>query len=102
MTIKRNINGVKVEIELTPEELYQIYTEEQRQWDISDVKMAFDGMDAAEIADAYDMPWTEIEPLIPEMARRYRKYMDNDESWGHNRDEAIAYVLADHRMEMGI
>ena len=101
MTIKRNILGTEVEIELTAQEIYDVFVSEQHQFDISDIKMMFEGLDAAEIAESYDMPWTEIEPLIPEMARRYRKYIDNySEDWIYQRDEAIADVLNEHRKEM--
>ena len=101
MTIKRNILGTEVEIELTAQEMYDVFAEEQRLFDISDIKMTFEGLDAAEIAESYDMSWTEIEPLIPEMARRYRKYMnDYSEDWIYQRDEAIADVLSEHRKEM--
>ena len=103
MTIKRNILGTEVEIELTAQEMYDVFTEEQHKFDISDVKLAFEGLDAAEIAEDYDVAWTEIEPLIPEMARRYRKYMnDYSEDWIYQRDEAIFDVLGEYRKEMEI
>lgn len=98
MKIKRFVNGTEVEIELTAQEMYDVFTEEQRLFDIGDIKMTFECLDAAEIAESYDMPWTEIEPLIPEMARRYRKYMnDYSEDWIYQRDEAITNVLSEHR-----
>ena len=98
MTIKRNINGTEMEFELTAMELMEAYREEQHKCDISDIEFVFEGMDAMEIAETYDMPWTEIEPLIPEIAYRYRKYMDNySEDWVYQRDEAIADVLNEHR-----
>ena len=101
MTIKRNINGVEVEITLTQQELWEAFKEEQSNCDVSDISMMFEDVDAMEIAETYDMPWSEIEPLIPEMARRYRKYMDNySEDWIYQRDEAIADVLNEHRKEM--
>lgn len=100
MTIKRNINGIKVEITLTQQELWDAFKEEQSNCDVSDISMMFDDVDATEIAETYDMPWSEIEPLIPEMARRYRKYMDNSEDWIYQRDEAIADVLNERRKEM--
>ena len=103
MTIKRNINGVEVEITLTQQELWDAFKEEQNKCDVSDISMIFEDVDATEIAETYDMPWTEIELLIPEIARRYRKYMDNySEDWIYQRDEAIADVLNEHRKEMGI
>lgn len=101
MTIKRNINGMEVEIELTQQELADAFNEEQNKSDISEISFVFEGMDAAEIADTYDTAWTEIESLIPEMARRYRKYMDNySEDWMYQRDEAIADVLSEYRKEV--
>lgn len=103
MTIKRNISGVEVEITLTQQELWDAFKEEQSNCDVSDISMVFEDVDATEIAETYDMPWSEIEPLIPEIARRYRKYMDNySEDWIYQRDEAIADVLNEHRKEMGI
>ena len=101
MTIKRNINDMEVEIELTQQELADAFKEEQNKSDISEISFVFEGMDAAEIADTYDTAWTEIESLIPEMARRYRKYMDKySEDWMYQRDEAIADVLSEHRKEV--
>ena len=99
MTIKRVVNGTEMEFELTSLEMWEAYNEQEHEYDIDDIKDRFDGIgSAADIAEVYDMPWTEIEPLIPEMAYRYRRYMEKySDDWVYQRDEAIADVLSEHR-----
>lgn len=101
MKIKRTINGIEMEFELTTNEMRDAYHEQQHKYDVEDVECVFYGMDVAEISDIYDTSWANIEPLIPEMARRYREYMDEySDDWIYKINEAIADVLAEHREEM--
>ena len=97
MTIKRIINGMEVEIELTDRELWEAYKEEQHKCDLSDIENAFEDLTDDELIEDYGMTLAELEKLKEAMAYRYRKYRDNyDESWIDVRDEAIRYVLMEN------
>lgn len=100
MTIKRNINGTEVEIELTPMELAQAYMEEQHNYDVEDIRNVFDGYEAdfgedvdAELVEYYGKTLAELEALVEDMAKAYRRALDNSEEWAYCRDAAIEWVL---------
>lgn len=93
MKIKRVVNGTEMEFELTYSEMWDAYMEEQHNCDREDVLTAFDYMDEEDMIATYGVTMGEIEPLVDAMAYRYRKYMEMDDSWGYNREEAIRYIL---------
>ena len=97
MTIKRVINGVETEIELTDRELWRAFEEEQHKCDLSDIDSAFEDLTDDELIEDYGKARGELEELMEAMAYRYRKYRDNyDESWIGDRDEAIHNVLMEN------
>ena len=97
MTIMRVINGVEMEFELTANELWEAFEEEQHKCDLSDIENAFEDLTDDELIEDYGKTLAELEELKEAMACRYRKYRDNyDESWINDRDEAIRYVLMEN------
>lgn len=91
MTIKRNVNGVEMEFELTRAERWDVYEEAQHEFDKSDIDAVFD-------REEYGVSESEADDLIDEMAWRMRKYIDKyDCHWDYARDEAIQDVLREHR-----
>lgn len=93
MTIKRVVNGTEMEFELTSMELYAAYLEKEHLSDKDEIFFAFDGMDDDEMMESYGVTMEDVIPLVNEMAYRFRKYMNEDESWSYNREEAIHYIL---------
>ena len=93
MKIKRIVNGTEMEFELTYHEMWDAYMEEQYNCCREDVLMAFEDMTDDDLMETYGATMEEIKPLVDAMAHRYRKYMDNDDSWSYNREEAIRYIL---------
>lgn len=90
MTIKRNVNGIEMEFELTRAERWDAYEEAQHEFDKSDIDAVFD-------REEYGVSESEANDLIDEMAYRMRRYMDKyDCEFGYARDEAIQDVLREH------
>lgn len=85
MTIKRTINGVEMEFELTERELYDAFFEKQHYFDVEDVKCGCE-----ETGHELD------EDQIDEAAHLARKWMDNNDVISDCRwnciDEAIEEV----------
>lgn len=90
MTIKRNVNGVEMEFELTRAERWDAYEEAQHEFDKSDIDAVFD-------REEYGINESEADDLINEMAYRMRRYMDKYNcDFGCARDEAIRDVVREH------
>lgn len=105
MKIERNVNGRLVEFELTPEELYDAYKEQQHILDVRDIVDKFEGeMDPSEVEDEYGVPAEAIlnnESLLEEMARESRHNQEaHGMEWQFARDDAIRDVLDQHRDEL--
>lgn len=93
MKIKRMLNGVEHEFELTTEELSEAYTQVQHQFDCDDVANVLASM----IADGYvdiSVEQSELYALVPKMAAKFRRDMDKycDEWWNFAK-EAVTEVL---------
>ena len=94
MTIKRTVNGVEMEFELTDMELFEVYKEYEHGCDRSDIISAFEGVgDDNLLMEVYGHTMEELMPMVEEMANRYRKCRDNSEDWVDDRDYAIRRVL---------
>lgn len=97
-TIERTINGKRVTIELTPEELTRAYFDQKDMFDRLDVSDYFNELSDRECLSAFGAERKEIIPLIPEIAQIVRKQMDN---WGAEFCAAVEYaipeVLKNHR-----
>lgn len=89
MTIRREIDGKEVQIELSARELSEAYLEQEHEYDIEDVQNRFDDMEDEEFAE-HGMTREEAESHISEIAYNKRRNMDKYEmSWEYALDEAI-------------
>lgn len=95
MTITRTINGEKFTFKLTYAELRAAYKEEQMNCDEADVRDAFDDWYSdEEIVDLYGVTKAQLMSILPDIAIRFRKYMENDDTWCYARAEAIRDTVA--------
>ena len=95
MTITRTINGEEFTFELTYAELRAAFEEEQMNCDEADVRDAFDDWyPDEEIVELYGVTKAQLESIVPDIARRFRRYMENDDSWCFARTEAIRDEVA--------
>lgn len=95
MTITRTVDGNELTFELTDHELCTAFFEQQRQFDEEDILWGIDGMDDEEIEDIYGVTRQQFMNALPDMACRYRKYLDNDDSWSDTRGYAIYDAIRD-------
>lgn len=94
MKIKRTILGEEEEFELTPDELYMAYREQEHKFDLSDVEDVFNGFDDDELVDMYGRTRDEIKERYEDIAYEMRRNIDKYEmSWQYARDAAIAEIL---------
>lgn len=94
MTIKREINGQTVEIELTSHETYEAYLEKQNEFDKQDIEDVFYGFDDEELEDMYGLTREQLIEKTPELAAEMRRNIDKyDMTWQEARDAAIAEKL---------
>ena len=93
LTIK--INNKPVEIELTDEQMYEVFCEQRRLFDIEDVKSRFDEIPDEELMYAYGHTYAELEPLFEDMSVQYRRNIQKyDLSPDYALSDAINSVLA--------
>jgi len=89
MTIKRVINGAEIEIELTKEEVFDAYCEQEHKWDIRSCNEYYDCM-------YWDEDWYNDknirENIIEEAAMNLRRNIDKYEM---SFDYAIAEAFTD-------
>ena len=98
MTIKRNVNGVKMEFELTDCELFNAYMAQQHKFDLEDISNYFFGVEDADLLEDYGFIRAELETMYEDMACRMRRYMDKyDCTWDYSRDTAIQEILDEHK-----
>lgn len=100
MKITRNVNGKAVEFELTRDELYSAYEEQEHIFDKADVEDVFDSMLDEEVIENYGISKSIAEGLLDEMAYRMRHYIDkHDMSLESARDEAITDIINEQEGE---
>lgn len=96
MKIKREINGVVHEFELTNDEMYAARKEVQDELAKEDIVSRLSTMDDF-IRNYYgDRTEQEINELIPEMVDEYQDRMIYNEGWADVADAAIEKVLEDN------
>lgn len=100
MKIVREFNGIKVEIELTSEEMFNAYLEKEHQFDVQDIEDELEYLESEDALVVYGLPLATVWFLKDRIAYRYRKYMENYGDWNDQRDEAIADVLREYKEEM--
>ena len=94
MKIKRNILGKEEEFELTPDELYAAYREQEFKFDKSTIEDYFFAFDDKEIEDEYGMTRKKLEEKFDDMAYEMRRNIDKyGMEWSYARDAAIAEIL---------
>lgn len=100
MEIYRNINGVMVGFELTPNELYQAYAEQENIYDAQDIENKVVEMTDEEIVAAYGVTRQVWEELVPAMAYEKRRLMDKyGMDWETACDDAIAAIVGEYLEE---
>ena len=99
MKIKRKIDGKEFEFELTNDELWNAYEEQQHKYDLDDVDTQFCFYTDEELMNTYHKTREEIKKLYPDIAYEMRRLMDKyDVDMEYARDEAIDYVLLRDRV----
>lgn len=94
MKIKRTILGKEEEFELTPDELYAAYREQEFKFDRNDIEDYFAAFDDVEIEEMYSMTRKKLEEKFDDMACEMRRNIDKyDMQWQYARDAAIAEIL---------
>lgn len=94
MKIKRLVNGKEQEFELTTDELYAAYREQEFKFDRNDIEDYFAAFDDVEIEEMYSMTRKKLEEKFDDMACEMRRNIDKyDMQWQYARDAAIAEIL---------
>lgn len=96
MKIKRMINGEEYEFELTDGEVWDAYCEKQDVFDLNDTQMMLETNEDWIL----DLPTAEKNAVVELIARRYRKRMDNDDTWCYVMNDVIADVAKEERAKM--
>lgn len=95
MKIKRIVNDIEMEFELTGIELYNAYSEQQHNFDKADVEDILCDEDEVWLKERYNKTKEEVFDSIDEIAYRMRRYIDKyDCDWSYARDEAINDILS--------
>ena len=98
MKIKRTVNGQELEFELTAQERWEAYYEQEKIFDTRDCADVIYGMSDEECLDAYEITVEEFRKLLPYMGQEKRRLMDKyDMDWIYARDEAISSVISDYK-----
>ena len=98
MTIKRNVNGIEMEFELTDCELFNAYMAQLHKFDLEDISNYFFGVEDADLLEDYGFIRAELETMYEDMADRMRRYIDKyDCSWDYSRDTAIQEILNERK-----
>lgn len=98
MKIKRTVNGQELEFELTAQERWGAYFEQEKIFDAGDCAEMIDGMSDEQCLDAYEITVEEFRKLLPYMGQEKRRLMDKyNMEWTYARDEAISSVISDYK-----
>lgn len=96
MKIKRRIPGSReqIEIELTGDELYEAYLEQEYEFDLNGVINHFDAFEDEDLVQTYGKTRKELSELHGNIARELRRLMDRyDMQYDYALTEAIDLVL---------
>ena len=83
MKIKRNVNGQEMEFELTGEEMYKAFYEQQNQFYKDDILYVLEEEFYTDVDDEQ----------IAQMIEIYDDYLSEDENWRSYVEKAILEVL---------
>ena len=76
MKIRRTIDGKEVEIELTSDELYEAFVEQQAAFDLEDVRFYFADYTDEDFQREYGITRAEAEELFESVAFHLRRNID--------------------------
>lgn len=94
MIITRSIGGKHLDFELTPDELYDAFREQEFLFDREDCKAVIDDLADDEIFDTYGVTAEQFMAHLDDMAAEKRRNMNKyDMDWEYARDEAIRAVI---------
>lgn len=94
MKIKRIVNGQELEFELTAQERWEAYYEQEKIYDTEDCADMITGLSDEQCLDAYEITAEEFRKLLPYMAQEKRRLMDKyDMEWTNARDKAVSSVI---------
>lgn len=94
MVIKRTVNGVETEFELTFQERLNAYYEHQHYYDVMDVKDEVDYLSDEQFFEMYEVPKSAFMEIIDDVADEMRRNIDKyDLHWDFARDEAIGWGI---------
>lgn len=79
MKIKRTIGGKEYEFELTPQELYEAFAEQEFQFDLESVRYYFEDYSDDDLYEEYTMTREELEACFEDIAVELRRNMDKYE-----------------------
>lgn len=96
MKIKRIVNGQELEFELTAQELWGAYFEQEKIFDAGDCAEMIYGMSDEECLDAYEITAKEFRKLLPYMGQEMRRLMENYD-WTYVRDVAVSSVIRKYK-----
>ena len=100
MKIKREINGTVHEFELTSNELFEAYYEQEHKFDVDDMEDLICGLENEYVLEVYGVSAERFRELEPEMAYEKRRLMDKyDMAWNDARDEAVDRILEKYQCE---
>ena len=94
MKIKRTIDGKEFEFELTPQELYEAFAEQEFKFDLSSVRSYFEDYSDDDLYEEYAMTREELEACFDDIAVELRRNMDKyDMSFEYALPAAVSEVL---------
>lgn len=97
MKIKRTVNGEEMVFELTDNELFNAFEEQEHIWDVNTVEGYVALFDNEDYIETWEITKSQFEELIDEIANRLRRYVLKYEvSEEYARDEAIDDVIQEH------
>ena len=96
MQVKRNIGGLPVIVQLTREELFAAYQEQQRLLDIENIHGELELWPDSDLIEKYGLPLNELEPLEDEMAAELRSNINKEMLWVYALADAINSVVNRH------
>ena len=97
MQIKRKLAGLTITMDLTGNELFGAYQEQQRLFDIENVHQELVDQPDSELIRQYGLPLGGLEPLEDEMAAKLRSNLDKEMSWDYALSDAIRSTAERHK-----
>ena len=98
LKITREVNGEKMEFELTVYELHQAYIEQEHLYDIDDVEIYFEDIEDEDLKMEYGLSRNGLAVKIQDIAYEMRRNMDKyGIGMEQARVNAIEWVLKDRR-----